>query len=94
MLHAFIDHNFADYSIVDLVKRNQSGIWQSNTGRYLYGAYFVDSNGISQYAEGYEQRTAGVGSPDSKELGVVTAYCLDSRHVEESMCPDWVNGTL
>lgn len=94
-LHALINHNLNDYSMIDLVADNKFGYVQSN-GRYLYGVYFVDPNNhkITQYAQLSEDREKGYYSPDNKEAGEITAYCLDSIHVVENMCPAWVNGSL
>lgn len=92
--HFYVDHNL-DLDSVEVVILNNYGILQPSSGRYEYAEYFVDSNGnVDQWVYIYEQRSIGNGSPDSYELGVVTAFCADGNGVEESWCPDWVNSTL
>jgi hypothetical protein len=88
-----LDHNLDLDPVLVVIANNSHGLKQAN-GRYLYGEVFIAKNKAKQFVEVYEQRTKGTGSPDSHEMGVVTAYCRNASYAEENQCPEWVNETL
>lgn len=89
--HFFTPHNVWMSTVSAVIAAQAYGLYQSSTGRYLYGAYHVNSNGdVDQYINIYESRNAAP-APDGNEIGVITAYCQGPGRSFEQYCPDWVN---
>lgn len=95
-LHAYNDHNLDSGPIETTISQNAHGTLQTN-GRYFYAEYYRRPDGtVAEWVKVIEQRTPGNGSPDSQDLGVVTAFCTSSPTGSEptTKCPNWVNATL
>lgn len=89
-VHFFQPHNVWLSTVSTVVARSGYGLLQQN-GRYLYGAYHVNSNGVvDQYINVIESRNSAPVS-DGHEIGVITAYCQGPGESTEQLCPDWVN---
>lgn len=87
--HFYNKHNVWLSTVSNDIQNNQSGIYQSKTGRYLYGEYYVGSNGqVDQQVLAFESRNS---APVGNEMGIITAYCQTGSGGYEAKCPNWVN---